>query len=165
MDDLFQVLMDDVRMRLVRGYPTQIRESLGRLSEQQIWSRPNEKSNSIGNLVLHICGSTRHFLGRGVGGTDYRRDRPAEFAEEGPIPRSELVRLLDETVSESERVLAAVAPERMLEVNERTGKPFTVASLILRTAHHWGVHVGQIVYATKALSEGSMDELWTKTMK
>ena len=38
-------------------------------------------------------------------------------------------------------------------------------ALVLRTSHHWAVHTGQIVYATKLLTQGSLDELWMKTMR
>jgi uncharacterized damage-inducible protein DinB len=164
MDDPSRVVIDEVRDRLARGFPAQVRACLDALTDEQVWWRPNAHSNSVGNLVLHLCGSTRHFLGRAVGGTDYRRDRPAEFAEKGPIPRDRLRAVLDETVAETDRVLAALEPSRLLEVTDRAGEPFTVLNLLLRTSHHWAAHVGQIVYTAKALREGVFDELWTKTM-
>jgi uncharacterized damage-inducible protein DinB len=165
MEELARALMEDVRKRLVKGYPEQVRSALDALADEQVWWRPNPASNSVGNLVLHVCGSTRHFLGRGVGGSDYQRDRPAEFAEKGPLPRVELRRVLDGTVTEVERVLAALEPGRLLEVSTRAGEPQTVLALLLRTAHHWAVHTGQIVFAAKALKEGAFDELWMKTMR
>jgi hypothetical protein len=100
-----------------------------------------------------------------VGGSDYKRDRPGEFAERGPIAREELRRTLEETVAEVERVLAGLAPGRLLELSDRAGEPQTVLALLLRTAHHWAVHTGQIVFAAKALKEGALDELWMKTMR
>lgn len=135
------------------------------MGDDQVWWRANPTSNSVGNLVLHVCGSTRHFLGRGVGGSDYRRDRPREFAETGPLPSSELRGVLEETVAETERVLGRLDPARLLEVSDRAGEPQTILALVLRTAHHWAVHTGQIVYAAKALREGAFDELWAKTMR
>lgn len=164
MDELGPVVIEEVRGRLTKGLPQQVRACLDALTDEQIWWRPNPGSNSVGNLVLHLCGSTRHFLGRAVGGTDYRRDRPAEFAEKGPIPRERLRAILDETVAESEGILASLAPARLQEITERAGEPFTVLNLLLRTSHHWAVHVGQMVYAAKALKDGVFDELWMKTM-
>ena len=164
MDEVAKAVIEDTRGR-VKGYPAQVRAALDALTDEEIWRRPNGAANSVGNLVLHLCGSTRHFLGRGVGGSDYRRDRPAEFAEKGPIPRAELLRLLEETVAEAEQVLAALDPSRLLEVRDRAGEPQTVLALVLRTAHHWGVHAGQIVYAAKAQKAGAFDELWQKTMR
>ena len=165
MDDLGLLLIAEVRHRLVKGFPEQVRTALAALSDDEIWARHNEASNSLGNLVVHLCGSTRHFLGRGVGGTDYVRDRPGEFAERGPIPREELLRRLDETVAEAERVLDGLSPARLLEKADRTGKPFTMAELLLRVSHHWAVHVGQIVFDVKARKPGAFEELWMKTME
>ena len=164
MGDLSQTLIEEVRDRLTRGFPQQVRACLDSLTDEQVWWRPNPGSNSVGNLVLHLCGSTRHFLGRAVGGTDYRRDRPAEFAEKGPVSREKLRATLDETVAETERILASLSPTRLQEVTDRAGEPFTVLNLLLRTSHHWAAHVGQMVYAAKALREGVFDELWMKTM-
>jgi uncharacterized damage-inducible protein DinB len=164
MDDLGRAFLEDARKRLLSGYPAQVRAALLTLTDEQLWWRANSTCNSVGNLVLHLCGSTRHFLGRGVGGSDYRRNRPQEFAEKGPLSRPELLRVLEETVAETGRVLDALEPGRLLEVSDRAGDPQTLLALVQRTAHHWAAHTGQIIYATKALREGAFDELWMKTM-
>ena len=159
-------VIDDVRRRLVHGFPGQVRECLARLDDGQLWWRPHADSNAVGNLVLHVCGSSRHFLGRVVGGTGYERDRKAEFAQRGPIARAELLRVLDETAAETDRILGGLDPARLLEVREVPREaPHTVLALVLRTSHHWSVHTGQIVYATKHLTQGGLDELWMKTMR
>ena len=163
---LAAAVIDEARRRLVRGFPDQVRECLGRLDDAQIWWRPHADGNAVGNLVLHVCGSTRHFLGRILGGTGYERDRKAEFAQRGPIARSELLRVLDETAAETDRILGGLDPARLLEVREVPREaPHTVLALVLRTSHHWSVHTGQIVYATKHLTQGGLDELWMKTMR
>jgi len=160
------VVIDEARRRLVHGFPGQVRECLARLDDGQLWWRPHADSNAVGNLVLHVCGSSRHFLGRVVGGTGYERDRKAEFAQRGPRPRVDLLRVLEETVAETDRVLGALDPARLLEVRDvPRDSPQSVLALVLRTSHHWAVHTGQIVYATKLLTEGGLDELWMKTMR
>ncbi|HEX5111880.1 MAG TPA: DUF1572 family protein, partial [Saprospiraceae bacterium] len=40
-------------------------ECLDKITNEQIWWRPNETSNSIGNLVLHLCGNVRQWIGTG----------------------------------------------------------------------------------------------------
>jgi uncharacterized damage-inducible protein DinB len=156
----------EARQRLVDGFPAQVRACLDRLDDGQVWWRPHAESNAVGNLVLHVCGSSRHFVGRLLGGSGYERHRRAEFAERGPRPRPELLGLFEETVAETGRVLDALDPARLLDVREvPREKPHTVLALVLRTSHHWAVHTGQIVLATKALVGGGLDELWTKTMR
>lgn len=162
---LAAAMLEETRRRLVRGFPDQVRACLDRLDESQVWWRPHAESNAVGNLVLHVCGSSRHLIGRIVGGTTYERDRKAEFAERGPRPRADLLRVLDETVAETDRVLGRLDPARLLDVREvPRERPHTVLALVLRTSHHWAVHTGQIAYATKLITGGGLDELWMKTM-
>ncbi len=163
MPDLAALLIDETRRRLA-GFVTEVRTCVELYDEDELWTRANEKSNSVGNLVIHLCGSTRHFLCRGVGGTDYVRNRPAEFAERGPIPRADLLKMLDAIAFEIAQVLDNVDPARLLEVNERTGKPFSQVQLLLRVSHHWSTHAGQLVFDLKARKPDAVSELWMKAL-
>lgn len=163
MSELGEVLIDDTRKRLVEAYPAQLRTALETLSDDEIWWRPNPAANSVGTLVLHLIGSTHHFLGRGVGGGHYERDRPAEFQER--VSRQELDRRLEEVVGGAGRILDDLDAGELLETSDRTGDTHTLAALLLRVAHHWSVHTGQVVSAAKARHEGRLDEIWTRTMR
>ena len=90
---------------LIEEYLPKIERCLAELSNEQIWWRPNSESNSIGNLVLHVCGNARQWIVAGVGKTADNRTRAAEFTRTEPIDRSELLELLRSTLSEVERVL------------------------------------------------------------
>jgi uncharacterized damage-inducible protein DinB len=164
MSELAAGIVTIARNRICRELPPQITECLGVLDDGQIWWRPNAASNSVGNLVIHLCGSTRHFLGRGVGGSDYVRDRDGEFAEQGPIPRAALLTLLEGTVAEADRVIGALTPERLLESTQRIDPPLTVLQCLMRMSHHWAYHTGQVVFVTKLLREGSVTDLFRRTM-
>jgi uncharacterized damage-inducible protein DinB len=164
MHELGTLLIEDARRRL-QGLAEQVRTCLQALPDEDLWARAHETCNSIGNLVLHVCGSTRHFLGRGVGGSDYQRDRAAEFAEKGPVPRAELLAVLDDTLAEAGRVLDGLVPQRLLQTTDLGGRVHTLAELVIRTTHHWSLHTGQIVFDTKARRPGALDELWMKTME
>jgi uncharacterized damage-inducible protein DinB len=163
MSEAGRALIEDTRKRLVEAYPAQLREALATLSDDELWARPNASSNSVGNLVLHLAGSTHHFLGRGVGGSPYVRERPAEFTAQ--VSREELVRRLDEVVEEAGRILDGLDPTDLRETTDRLGETHTVAALLLRVAHHWSVHTGQILFAAKARHEAALDEVWTRTMR
>ena len=165
MSDIGTSFIKEARRRLVQHFPDQVRACLDALSDEDLGWRPNEEANSVGNLVLHMCGSSRHFLGRGVGGSDYQRDRPGEFSERGPVPRAELRRILDETVAETARVLDGLSPDRLRETTDRVGDVQTMQYLVSRTSHHWATHTGQIVYATKLRTAGGLNELWERTLK
>lgn len=156
-------LLYSARKRIVEDFAAQIRFCLNALHEEQIWWRPNEKANSIGNLVLHVCGSTWNYIVQAIGGENFDRDREAEFAERKEIPRAELLRRFDAMISSVEEVLSRITPEQLNTTTDRTGKETTFARIILHVLAHVATHMGQIVYITKMLEEGVVDELWIKT--
>lgn len=164
MSDLARAVVELHRNKLILESPAMIRECLDLLGDDQIWWRPNPSSNSVGNLVLHLCGATRHFWGRGVGGSDYVRDRDGEFAARGPVPKAELRKLLDDTVAEADRILGTVDEARLLALTDRAGGPMSVAAALSRMSHHWAFHAGQIVFVTKQLREGTVNDLMRRVM-
>ena len=160
--------LDGIYLQLARGrlvvhLTEQIKQCLETLDEEQIWWRPNEGANAIGNLILHLCGSTRHFIGHLLGGSSFTRDREAEFTERQHLAKHELLRLLLETAEETDRVLTAFQPGRLLEPMEVMGKPSTPAQLILHVMLHYATHAGQIIYATKMMKTGAIHDIWRKT--
>src|SRR5262249_9599707 len=72
-----------------------IKHWLGQLNDGQVWQRSQPSLNSIGNLILHLCGNLRQWVVAGLGGALYVRNRLAEFAERVPVTKVELVRSLE----------------------------------------------------------------------
>ena len=97
-----------IRKRLMSDLPQQIRVCLDSLSDEQTWWRPNEKANSIGNLVLHVCGSNAYYLMYAIAGNDLERDRAAEFSERRHFARAELLEKLNEVVASCDHVLSGL---------------------------------------------------------
>jgi len=151
-------------IRITRVLPTQIKACLDQLNDNQIWWRPNDQTNSVGNLTLHVCGAVMHFLCRGVGGHDYQRDRPAEFATNS-LSKPELLAKLDEMVGKAEETFDRLDPSRLRDESTAPTYYSTVFEDLFGVAIHMAVHTGQIVYATKMLKEGSINDLWTQTHK
>jgi hypothetical protein len=160
--NLDQVALEAFRSRITRILPAQIRTCIEELSDEQLWWRGNDQSNSVGNLVLHVSGSMRHHLSRSIGHLDYERDRPAEFAERGPIPREQLLAIFDETISEAVSVLDSFETTRFTDGTEEPNYYGTVFEQLFGIAVHLATHAGQIVYVTKLLKSGSIDELWIR---
>ena len=82
--------------RYLREYLTKIRLSVSVLGDHVIWARPNESSNSIGNLMLHLAGNARQWIVSGVGRAPDIRDRQPEFDQRAPIPVTELIDKLEQ---------------------------------------------------------------------
>lgn len=160
--DLRKIAIEGLRSRITRILPSQIRSCVEELSDEQLWWRPNEQANSVGNLVLHISGSMRHYLSNRVGGIQYERDRPAEFAERGPLPKQQLIETFDETIRQAAQVLDSFDTSRFLDATDEPKYAPTVFDRLLNISIHLAVHTGQIVYVTKMLKAGSLDDLWIR---
>ena len=52
-----------------------IRHGVGQLDDEQVWWRPRDGMNSIGNLLLHLAGNLRQRFGSVIGGEPDDRDR------------------------------------------------------------------------------------------
>jgi uncharacterized damage-inducible protein DinB len=160
---LDSTLLHLVRSRLVDDYPAQIGECLDVMTDEDFWWRPHETTNALGNLVLHLAGSNRYYIGYGIGGREVERDRDAEFAARGNPGRTEVLRRWDESVRVGADVLNQLDPSRLMETTDRTGKVTTIASMLLHVSHHTAVHMGQIVWITKMRHPGAISELWIRT--
>lgn len=152
MSDLGNAFISKSRYHLAEDFLPKIERCLDKVTDEQIWWRPNEESNSIGNLVLHLCGNARQWIVCGIGdGTD-ARDRDAEFAQREVVPRDALMSLLQRTMKEVEAALAAYDPERLLETHTIQGTQSSALDAILHVVEHFSMHTGQIVYITKQLT-------------
>jgi uncharacterized damage-inducible protein DinB len=160
---LDSTLLHLVRSRMVDDYPTQIGQCLAVIREEDVWWRPDEHSNAFGNIMLHLIGSNRLYIGYGVGGLSVERDRAAEFSARGNRTRAAIVSAWDETVAVMREVLDALSPSQLMERTDRTGKSTTIASILLHASHHTAAHMGQLVWITKMRRPGALDELWIRT--
>lgn len=159
-EDITAVALDALRVRITRVFPEQIRACLDTLSDDEIWSRPNEQSNSVGNLVLHLTGSLNHYLNRNLGGLDFHRNRDAEFAERKQIPRAELRARFDEMVGRAEQTLVSMTTARLAEPSPEPKMNRMVIEDLIGIATHLSAHTGQIVWITKMIRAGGVDEIW-----
>ena len=123
-----------------------------RMSDEDLWWRPNEVSNSVGNLILHLCGNLRQWIVSSLGGLEFQRDRNAEFAARGPIPRTELVANLKRAVEEVDTVLAGLKAENLLVRFKVQKYEVSTLQAVYHVVEHFGYHLGQILYIYKMRS-------------
>lgn len=145
-------LKTETTRRIVEESIPRAIQCLGMLTETQIWHRPNEVSNSVGNLVLHNCGNARQWILSTMGGAEDKRERDGEFDEEGPLPTAELVSLLESLAAELKPLIANLDPEAMTRTYRVQGFDESGIGILIHVAEHFSYHVGQITYVTKAMT-------------
>lgn len=125
-------------------------------SDETLWQRTPGVKNSAGNLVLHLEGNLREYVGRQLGRVPYSRTRDQEFllsglSREDLMQRMESVKdLVTRVVSRlSESDLAAEHPEQVLEIS------LSSHDLLVHLHGHLNFHLGQIDYLRRILTEGS----------
>jgi len=149
--ELHQIFLEFSRRKL-RQLADRIADCLGRLTEEQIWSRSGRHQNAAGNLVLHLCGNVRQWIGHGVGGLPDIRAREEEFAARGGLSGTELIGRLNAVLRQADAILAHLTPERLRKPVTIQGYNLTVLEAIYHVVEHFAQHAGQIIFITKWLT-------------
>jgi len=149
--DTAALFLEHSRKKLFNEWWPRMRSTVEKLSEEQLWWRPNEASNSIGNLLLHLNGNVRQWIVTSFHHEQDRRDRPAEFAEKAGGPPEVVLARLGTTMDEAAEVLARLTEEDLLAPMEIQGYHVTGLVAVYQVVEHFGLHYGQIVYIAKAL--------------
>jgi len=151
-DNLADSFIDEARRFLLTEYLPKIEHCLDQLTDEQIWWRPNEQSNSIGNLLLHLSGNARQWIVSGLGGQVDQRQRDKEFAEREGVSASELLTQIKGTLKEVDDVLAAFDRSKLLESLRIQGSDVTALEAVFHVTEHFSMHTGQIILLTKMLA-------------
>jgi len=128
---------------------TKIDHCLGQLSDEQVWWRPRDEMNSIGNLLLHLSGNVKQWIISGLGTAEDVRDRPAEFSQRGPIPKAEVLEQLARVVAEAKSVLAQRTAAQMLADRRIQGFEVTGWKAIFDCVPHFKGHTQEIICLTR----------------
>lgn len=115
--------------------------------EASIWVIKGEIKNSAGTLVLHLCGNLQHYIGVGLGKSDYKRDRDKEFSARN-VPRADLVREIGNAKNAVKTALEKASPD-ILETEYPLpvyDYAMTVQYFMIHLAAHFGYHLGQVNY-------------------
>lgn len=142
---------------------SRVEHCLRQLTEEQVWWRPRPEMNAIGNLVLHICGNLRQWIISGLGGEPDRRNRPAEFAERGPIAVETLQSQLAACVARAEDVLRGLSPARWTSRVRIQGFDVTGAGALWHSVPHFRGHVQEIIHLTRVQLGPAYTFAWQPT--
>lgn len=122
--------------------------------ESQLWLVEGAITNSAGNLVLHLCGNLKHFIGAVLGGSGYIRERDREFGDKN-VSRTEMAKSIDEAREVVLTTLDGLTDadlDKVYEVRVFNDKPITTHIFLLHLSGHLMYHLGQINYHRRLLT-------------
>lgn len=106
---------------------------------------PSPEMNSIGVLIVHLCGAERYLIGEVIGGDPAQRDRPAEFRAQG-VSSQDLIQRLQDGLAYTRRILE---PLRLADLESerewrREDAQKSVAFVLAHALAHAALHVGHL---------------------
>jgi uncharacterized damage-inducible protein DinB len=154
--DVSRAFIEKARQLIAEEYLPKIESCVQKLTDEQIWWRPNPESNSIGNLLLHLCGNARQWIVCGLGNEPDERKRQTEFDARDAAPREELLRTLRTTMAEVDRVLSSFDSSQLLAEYRIQGFDTTALVAVFHVTEHFSMHTGQIILITKQLTAADL---------
>ena len=151
-----QLFLDHARYYLSTEYRTKLRCAVEALPADALWWRPNEQSNSVGNLLLHLDGNVSQWILSGVDGAPDSRNRAAEFAARSGPTADDLLANLERTLAEVDQVLAKLSCASLFERRTIQGRDVTVFEAVLHVVEHFSMHLGQVILIAKLHAPGAV---------
>ena len=152
-------MIQELRSLMLRDLASLRQEVEAYPDEASLWRVLPGTTNPGGNLVLHLAGNLRFFLGAQLGGIAYTRDRDREFSARG-LSRKALLAELDGAVQAVEAALGALDAD----ILDREfpvlmgGRRLSVHQMLITLVSHLGYHLGQVNYHRRAVAAGQPAE-------
>lgn len=128
-----------------------LKRCIDHLTEKEIWYSHNEHINSVGNLILHLCGNARQYIISGIGGAKDNRKRQEEFDSKNVTEKAALKQMLDDLKVDLMPVLEQIEPTTLIEVRKVQGFEKSVLSILIHVIEHFSYHTGQVTYLVKLI--------------
>jgi uncharacterized damage-inducible protein DinB len=155
----FRQTVKDELVRYLRHLAGRVERAVRALPQEKLWVKPFAFGNSVGHLVLHLTGNLNHYIGAGIAGTGYVRNRPLEFTEPNPPPAPQLLQRFHEAV---ELVVRTIEGMREEDFQKPTPDPDrhpiqTCFGTLLVCVSHMNNHIGQMAYLVQAQGHSTQE--------
>lgn len=121
------------------------------LSNEQVWHRPPQGMNAIGNLILHLTGNVKQMIADNLTGTPDTRNRPAEFSSREAIANEELIEKLTAVVKQARAAFFGTSDERLAQVTRVNNFDLTGIAAAVRCVAHFRGHTQEIIHMTREI--------------
>ncbi|HEV8604165.1 MAG TPA: DinB family protein [Tepidisphaeraceae bacterium] len=148
MTSIARMFIDDQRSRFADSRQ-RLDGIINQLSDEDLNWRPNPQSNSITNLILHICGSLTERYAHNIAGQPNTRNRTSEFDTTAQRAKSDLLQMIDDAFHIVDAVLTQMPHTTLFDTTQIRGRDRSILDLIATTSAHTAEHLGQIIYIAK----------------
>ena len=151
-----EIFLSRSRYWLVKEYPIKLRHCVNALPPAAVWTRPDDDSNSVGNLLVHLAGNVTEWILGGVGGQSVTRYRAGEFDQKDGPGAATLLDNLEAVLQRVDSVLAGLSAKDLERSIVIQGRETTVLGAVYHVVEHFAMHTGQIVLLTKMYAPGQI---------
>ena len=149
---LYKEFLEQSAYRIGLNYP-RIKTCIDMLSDTELWLRHNSSSNSIGNLVLHLCGNMTQYIISALGNNEDNRDRDSEFSAKEGFTAAELLEKMKEVNDRCIKIISALDDKQLTANYKVQGYTMSGIAIVIHVTEHYSYHTGQIVFLTKSLKD------------
>ena len=130
---------------------------LNLLTQEQVWYSPNQHTNSIGNLIVHLIGNARQWFVGSFGNKKTTRKRSEEFIPNQNISRNTLKKMLTELKSEMLPILNELNEYDLDKSSDVQVYNEKGIEILIHVIEHFSYHTGQIALLTKLIADKSLN--------
>lgn len=150
-DQLSQAIKQELIRRICEESIPRILKCITHLSEEQLTWRPNNHTNSVANLILHLNGNVRQWFLASLLNIPHKRHRDQEFLPKTTTTQKELQGLLKELNQDIRNASLQLNQNYLESTFSIQGFQENGISIVIHVIEHFSYHTGQITYITKQL--------------
>jgi hypothetical protein len=156
---LAEAFLNETRAALDQEH-RRIRHCFEQLTDAHVWYQHRPQVNSMGMLVIHLCGNLRQWFLHGVGGAEDSRKRMDEFETRIDLSKGDLLAMLASLLKEIDTLLQSLPAGALLHPRTIRGSDTHVLAAIYSTVNHMEGHAQQIVYMSHCLLGDKYEPFW-----
>ena len=117
--------------------------------QKLVWKSPNESSNSIGHLILHLNGNITQYILSCLGGNADKRERQAEFDTNEHLDKEVLLKSHLNVINSAIQIIKSLTAVQLEKKYQVQGFEMTGVDIIVHVVEHYSYHTGQMAFWLK----------------
>src|SRR5262245_4611830 len=151
-----QQTMRDEMVVYFRHLISRVDKHVRAVPKEKIYVKPFKYGNSLGHLLLHLAGNMNHYIGAGIAGTGYVRNRPLEFTDPSPPPPEDALARLHAAADLVVKTLEAQSEQDWSKEITKENHPIhTRFGMFLVVVAHVNNHIGQMAWLVQAMGHST----------